>query len=57
MKIEKAAIEKRIKELEANVAQANLTAENATRMRISMQGGIVELKLLLEKLEGEVDKK
>ena len=48
-KIEKAAIEKRIKELEANVAQANLTAENATRMRISMQGGIIELKKLLVK--------
>lgn len=47
--IEKEAIEKRIKELEANIEKINLNIQNSARMRISMQGGIIELKKLLEK--------
>lgn len=46
--IDKVLIEKRIKELEANIEKANLEIENASRIRISMQGGIIELKKLLE---------
>jgi len=46
--IDRALIEKRIKELEADMQKANLQIEQATRMKISMQGGIIELKKLLE---------
>lgn len=46
---EKEVIKKRIRELEANIEKANLQIENASRIRISMQGGIIELKKLLDK--------
>lgn len=47
--IDRALIEKRIKELEADIQKANLQIEQATRIKISMEGGIIELKKLLEK--------
>lgn len=45
--IDRALIEKRIKELEADIQKANLQIEQATRIKLSMQGGIIELKKLL----------
>ena len=52
--VDKAPIKKRIKELEANIAAASIQidqyrthAEELSRRRISMQGGIIELKKLL----------
>lgn len=48
-KLDENSIKKRIKELEADIGKANLQIEEATRIKISMQGGIIELKKLLEK--------
>jgi len=50
-KVDEESIKKRIKKLEADIEKANLQIEEATRMKISMQGGIIELKKLLEQME------
>lgn len=47
-KLDEKSIKKRIKELEAKIEQADAQIEQASRVRISMQGGIIELKKLLE---------
>jgi len=48
-KIDESSIKKRIKELEAKIEQADVQIQQATRIKISMQGGIIELKKLLER--------
>lgn len=47
-KTERDLIKKRIEELEAKIEQADAQIQQATRIKISMQGGIIELKKLLE---------
>lgn len=54
--LKKEEIEKRIKELEVEAEKAGIARDNAARMRISILGGIIELKKLLEEAKDEVKK-